>query len=101
MILGSNEDERVFNALSYVKSKIQNWLETNLEICLRIYISHHTLNIFSYDRAIALLKSLSERRGVNQIDEKEDEDIFIYHILNVLEYSNVCTNGSSSLMNMF
>jgi len=76
-------------------------LEKNLEIYLRIYVSHHTLKSFPYDRAIALWKLLSERRGVNQTDEKEDGDIFIDHILNISEDSNARTNGVGSLMNMF
>jgi len=62
MILGSMEDERVSSALQYIKSKTRNRLEKNLESCLRIYVSHHTLKSFPYDRAITLWKSLSDRR---------------------------------------
>lgn len=101
MILCSIEDERIFSALQYVKSIIQNKLEKNLESYLRIYVSHHMLKSFPYDKIIMLWKSLRKRRGVNQIDEKENDDNFIDHILNVSKDSNVHTNGVGSLMNIF
>lgn len=48
MILGSvEEDERVFNALAYIKSKVRNKLNKNLETCLIIYTSKYALDNFS------------------------------------------------------
>ena len=34
MILGSVEDERMFSALSFLKSKLRNRLDKNVETCL-------------------------------------------------------------------
>ncbi|KAH9296664.1 hypothetical protein KI387_044244 [Taxus chinensis] len=65
MILGSVEDERVFSALSFIKSKLRNRLDKNLESCMRCYVSRYSIETFSFDRAIAHWNSLCERRGVN------------------------------------
>ena len=67
MILGSVEDERVFNALSFLKSKVRNILDKNLESCLRLYVSCYSLEYFPYDKALTLWNSLVERRGVSNI----------------------------------
>lgn len=75
-------------------------MEKNLEIFLRIYISHHTLKSFLYDRLITLYKSLSKRRGVNQIYEKGDEVTLIDHILNISKDSDAHTDGIGSIMNI-
>lgn len=68
---------------------------------MKIYVSHHTLKTFAYDKAMTLWKSLSNRRGVNQIDEKDDVDTLIDHIMNVSKDSNAHTNGTNYIMNMF
>lgn len=39
MIIGFVEDERVFSSLQFVKSKVQNRLEKNLENWLSLYVS--------------------------------------------------------------
>ncbi len=37
MILGSVEDERTFNNLAFMKSKLCNWLTTHLDLCVHMF----------------------------------------------------------------
>jgi len=53
LILGSVEDERVFSLMSFVKSKLINKLDNNLDTCLRLYMSRYCIQNFPYDRVIA------------------------------------------------
>lgn len=64
MILGSVEDERVFSALGFLKSKLRNKLDKNLENCLRLYTSRYDVHTFPYDRALQIWRSKCERRGL-------------------------------------
>ena len=52
MILGLVEDERVFSTLGFLKSKIRNKLDKNLDNCLRLYNSRYEVESFPYGRAI-------------------------------------------------
>ena len=54
MILGSVEDERMFSALSFLKSKLRNNLDKHMYICLKLYVKKYDINNFSFDRALAL-----------------------------------------------
>lgn len=54
MIIGSVEDERVFSSLQFVKSKVRNILVKKLENCFRLYVSLYNVDMFPYDRAIAI-----------------------------------------------
>lgn len=64
MILGSVEDERVFSALEFLKSKIRNKLDINVETCLRLFVTQYNVRDFPYDRALAIWNSMHERRGI-------------------------------------
>lgn len=68
MILGSIEDEQVFITLAYIKSKVHNRLEKNLETYLRIYTSKYALDNFPYDREISTWDSIANRRGASRIE---------------------------------
>ena len=48
MILGSVEDERMFSALTFLKSKLRNKLNKNLDTFLRLYVTKYEINIFPY-----------------------------------------------------
>ena len=64
MILGSVEDERVFSALGFLKSKLRNKLDKNLESCLRVYTSRYDVNTFPYQKTMEIWKKRCKRRGV-------------------------------------
>ena len=67
MILGSMEDERVFSTLGFLKSKVGNKLDKNLDNCLRLYNSRYEVEIFPYDRAINIWRNQCQRRGISNI----------------------------------
>ena len=54
MILGSVEDERMFSALSFLKSKLRNKLDKNVDTCLRLYVTKYKVENFPYERALSL-----------------------------------------------
>ena len=65
MILGSVEDERVFSTLGFLKSKVRNKLDKNLDNCLRLYNSRYEVESFPYDRAINIWRKKFQRRGIS------------------------------------
>ena len=71
MILGSVEDERVFSALGFLKSKLRNKLDKNLENCLRLYTSTYEINTFPYERALQLWKKKCQRRGLGNVSSND------------------------------
>ena len=73
MILGSVEDERMFSALAFLKSKLRNKLDKNVDTCLRLYVTKYEVDIFPYERALALWRSDHERRGENNITNFSNE----------------------------
>jgi hypothetical protein len=81
MILGSVEDERVFSALGFLKSKLRNKLDKNLENCLRLYTSRYEVHTFPYDRALKLWMKKCQRRGLgnisNQSGSARDNDVTV------------------------
>ena len=54
MILGSVEDERMFSALSFLKSKLRNNIDKHVDTCLRLYVTNYDIDNFPYERAITL-----------------------------------------------
>jgi hypothetical protein len=40
MVLGSMEDEHTFSNLSFVKSKLWNWLITHLDLVVYMYVQN-------------------------------------------------------------
>ena len=63
MILGSVEDEKIFSALSFLKSKLRNKLDKHMGTCLRLYVTKYDISNFPFDRALALWRSNCDRRG--------------------------------------
>lgn len=72
MILGSVEDEWVSNELAYIKSKVWNKMNKNLEICLIIYTSKYALKFFPYDRVVSTWDSIANRRGASKTQCAKD-----------------------------
>jgi hypothetical protein len=73
MILGSVEDERMFSALSFFKSKMRSMLDKHMDICLRLYVTKYDITTFPYERALALWQSDCDRRGGNNITSFSNE----------------------------
>ena len=63
MILGSMENERMFSALPFLKSKLRNKLDKNVDTCLIIYVTKYEVDDFPYERALSLWRSDRQRRG--------------------------------------
>jgi len=83
MILGSLEDERIFSALSFLKSKLKNNLDKHVDTCL--YVTKYDIDNFPYERALTLWRSDYDRRGEKNITNISNE-LDIEH--NVLEAHN-------------
>jgi hypothetical protein len=58
-VLGSMEDEKTFNNLAFMKSKLHNWLTTHLNLCMRMFIQNF-YNV-TYDATIATWKKVCIR----------------------------------------
>ena len=54
MILGLVEEERMFNALSFLKSKLRNKIDKNVDTCLQLYVTKYEVDNFPYERELAL-----------------------------------------------
>ena len=67
MILGSVEDERVFSTLGFLKSKVRNKLDKNLDNWLRLYNSRYEVESFPYERAFSIWRKRCQRRGIANI----------------------------------
>jgi hypothetical protein len=51
-MLGSCEDERMFSTLSFMKNKVMNRLQGNLDTCIRMFSQGwYTLESFPYNHA--------------------------------------------------
>ena len=57
MVLGSVEGERMFSALSFLKSKLRNKLDKNVDTCLRLYVTKYDITNFPFNRAPAFWRS--------------------------------------------
>lgn len=97
MILGSMEDERMFSALSFLKSKLRNKLDKNMDTCLRLYATKYDVNNFPYERALALWRSDCDRRGENNITNCSDE-LDMEH--NVSQDHNDSSSGEDHVQNV-
>ena len=73
MILGSVEDERMFSALTLLKSKLRNKLDKNVETCLILYVTKYEADNFPYERALSLWLLYRERTGENNITNISNE----------------------------
>ena len=49
MILGSMEDERIFSAMSFLKSKWRNKIDKNVDTFLRLYVIKYEVDNFPYE----------------------------------------------------
>ena len=75
----------MFSALSFLKSKLRNKLDKNVDTCLRLYVTKYDITNFPFNRALALWRSDCERRGECNITNVSNE-LDIEH--NVLEAHN-------------
>jgi hypothetical protein len=97
MILGSVEDERMFSALSFLKSKLRNKLDKNMDTCLRLYVTKYDITNFPFNRALALWRSDCERRGEYNITNVSNE-LDMEH--NVLEAHNDISSTEAHVQNV-
>ena len=57
-VLGSAEDDRTFNSLSFLKSKLRDRLTTHLDLVVGMFAhDFYTLNTFPYQVAISYWKA--------------------------------------------
>jgi hypothetical protein len=73
MILGSVDDEIVFSALSFLKSKMRNKLDKHMDVCLILYLTKYYITNFPYERSLALWRSDCDIRGENSITNFSNE----------------------------
>ena len=97
MILGSVEDERMFSALSFLKSKLRKKLDKNVDTCLKLYVTKYEVENFPYERALALWRSDRERRGEKNITNFSNE-LDVEH--NVLDDHNDGSSGQGRVQNV-
>lgn len=58
-VLGSQEDEKMFNNLHFIKSKIHNWLINHLDFFVCMFgQSFFTMDKFLYDEAIHIWQTI-------------------------------------------
>jgi hypothetical protein len=49
-VLGSKEDEWCFSTFSFMKNKVHNWLNTHLNLCVKMFgQTFFSFDNFSYD----------------------------------------------------
>ena len=87
----------MFSALTFLKSKLRNKLDKNVDTCLRLYVTKYEVDNFSYERALALWWSDHERRGENNITNISNELDVEY---NILEYHNDGSSGEGRVQNV-
>ena len=63
----------MFSALSFLKSKLRNKLDKNVDTCLRLYVTNYDVDNFPYERALSLWRSARERRGEKNITNFSNE----------------------------
>ena len=73
LILVLVDDERMFSAPSFLKSKLRNKLDKNVDTCLRLYVTKYDITNFPFNRALALWRSDCERRGECNITNVSNE----------------------------
>jgi hypothetical protein len=66
-ILGNVEDERTFSSLKFIKSRLQNRLEGNLNTVVKVFSQgYYNLENFSYADAYSHWQAAKERQGVHE-----------------------------------
>ena len=73
VVLESLEDKRIFSALSFLKSKLRNTLDNNMDTCLRLYVTKYAINAFLFNRTLELWWSDRERREEYKITNVSNE----------------------------
>ena len=63
----------MFTALSFLKSKLRNKLDKNVDNCLILYVTKYGITNFPFNRALALRQSNYERRGELNITNVSNE----------------------------
>ena len=71
----------MFSALSFLKSKLRNKLDKNVDTCLRLYVTKYDVVNFPYERALFLWRSDHERRGETNITNLSNELDMEHHVL--------------------
>ena len=87
----------MFSALSFLKSKLRNKLDKNVDTCLRLYVTKYDVVNFPYERALSLWRSDRERRGENNITNLSNE-LDMEH--NVLDDHNDGSFGQGHVQNV-
>ena len=80
----------MFSALTFLKSKLRNKLDKNVDTCLRLYVTNYEFDNFPYERALALWWSDHEIRGEKNITNLSNE-LDVEH--NVLDDHNDGSSG--------
>jgi hypothetical protein len=66
-ILGSVKDERTFSSLKFIKSKLRNRLEGNLDIVVSVFSQgYYDLESLPYADAYKHWRAAKERQGVHE-----------------------------------
>ena len=71
----------MFSALSFLKSKLRNKLDKNVDTCLRLYVTKYEVDNFTYERALDLWWSDHERMGENTITNFSNEPDMEHNVL--------------------
>ena len=87
----------MFSALTFLKSKLRNKLDKNVDTWLRLYVTKYEVDNFPYDRALALCRSDHERRGEKNI-KKFSNELDMEH--NVLDDHNDSSSGEGCVQNV-
>jgi hypothetical protein len=65
-VLGSVEDERTFSSLKFIKSRLRNRLEGNLDTVVRVFSQgYYNLETFPYADAYWQWRAAKDRQGVH------------------------------------
>jgi hypothetical protein len=65
-VLGSVEDERTFSSLKFIKSRLKNRLEGNLDTIVTVFSQgYYNLESFPYADAYSHWRAAKDRQGVH------------------------------------
>jgi hypothetical protein len=66
-VLGSVEDERTFSSLKFIKSRLRNRLEGNLDTVVRVLSQgYYNLETFPYANAYSQWRAAKDQQGVHE-----------------------------------
>ena len=57
------------SSLSFIKSKLRNKLDKNLDTCIRLYIFSYALDYFMIERVVHIWFFATQRRGANNYEK--------------------------------